>query len=590
MIGVACDDHAPSRYVEEILSRAGMPWRRLDPRAMAPLPHDIQVVVLVGDGRLDRLTRDVMTQFVRTGGAVVATGGTWGLDDLLGATLASERQDGFVVSEDASHPITAGLAHPLHVFVSPALHTTIGIALGRLMAADAATAHGASIVTNRVGQGVTVAIAPNIPASVLRIQLGREIHEDGEPAPDGTAPIDEGILKTDDGVVLSWQHDRTRTPPAAPVPDCPGKDAGFPAGDTPWFAWPVADELRALLFRAIAWAATATGHTLPFLWPWPHQLPAVGLISHDSDHNIDAAAHTALRLLAQAGITSTWCHMYGPTYPNRYERETFAAIQRAGHELALHYNALPQDGGAWGQEHLAGQAAFVRAESGAARFISNKNHFLRWEGGVEFFHWLAEEGIQADQSKGPSKKGNVGYPHGSGLPWFPLDPATGETIDVVEIPLQFQDLWLTAPPYLAETTIAQARAHQGVAHFLFHQFHLHTKPEVAETMLATIALGRAQGLEWWTSARINDWERQRRQVKIAVATGSAESTRLVITTPQPVAGAAIGLVLPPERPAPTVALSSDREMTRALGQHAGLPTLLLQLDLPAGETVLQVVP
>ncbi|MFS8522771.1 MAG: hypothetical protein FWJ87_15635, partial [Micromonosporaceae bacterium] len=78
---------------------------------------------------------------------------------------------------------------------------------------------------------------------------------------------------------------------------------------------------------------------------------------------------------------------------------------------------------------------------------------------------------------------SVGYPLGSSLPLFPMDPASGEFIDIIELPMQFQDLSLTTPPYMATTTAEQAKRHHGVAHYLFHQYHLHSKPDVAEAYI-----------------------------------------------------------------------------------------------------------
>jgi hypothetical protein len=203
---------------------------------------------------------------------------------------------------------------------------------------------------------------------------------------------------------------------------------------------------------------------------------------------------------------------------------------------------------------------------------------------VEFFHWLADEGIQADQCKGPSKKGNVGYPHGSSLPWFPLDPETEDFIDVVEIPLQFQDLWLTTPYYPSQTTIAQAKRHRGVAHFLFHQIHLHTKPEVGRAMVDVVAHGRSEGLAWWTSAEINDWERRRRTVSL-----TKDGDHVVIRSDAAVSGATIGVVLPRHCVAEAVTLLRDEsELPVTTGRRWNQPTITTTLDLPAGETVLTV--
>jgi len=574
MIHLIADDAPASRYLEEILPHAGLAWRR-------GLPDRPGVILCAGRARLDRAHRDRLDALVRDGAALIVTGGTAGLDDVLGASCGA-LQEGYLIGFDSTSPITTDLPAPLHVFEAAPLRPLTGTALAMLTDTTAATTIGAGIVVHRHGRGATVAIAADIPASVLHIQLGRPVHADGDPAPDGTAPVDEGILKTDDGIVLSYEHDRIQTAPAEGVPDCLGKDPAYPDGDTPWFGIPVADELRLLLLQAIAWAAREAGLPLAALAQWPEGLPAVGLISHDSDLNVDASAHTALRLLDEAGIRSTWCHMWGPTYPDRYRPETFPLIKDAGHEIALHYNALDKDGGTWGREHLAAQAAFVRGEAGVDGFVSNKNHYTRWEGHVDFFHWLVDEGVQADQTKGPSKKGNVGYLHGSGLPWFPLDPGTGAFIDVLEIPLQFQDLWLTSPAYPSVTTVAAAQRHRGVAHFLFHQIHLHTRPEVAQAMLDVIAHGQECGLAWWTSAEISDWERLRRRVCV-----ETDADRVVVHAETPVEGATIEVLLPADCPAEAIAVvRNGAALPVRLGQRWNQPVASVTLDLPAGETVL----
>jgi hypothetical protein len=580
MIHLITDDSASSRYLEEILSHAGLAWRRAD---VATLDDRPSVLVVPGTVALDSDARGRLETLVREGAALIVTGGTSGLDDLLGTT-SGEPHEGYLTEPDVAHPVTAGLPAPLHVFAAAPLRWSTGTPIASLTDTSAANITGAGVVVNRHHKGATVAIAADIATSVLTIQLGRPIHEDGEPAPDGTAQIDEGILKTDDGVVLSWEHDRIRTALSEPVAECPGKDPAYPDGDTPWFGRPVADELRLLLLQAIAWAASETGQSLPLLAEWPDGLEAVGLISHDSDGNLDDGAHSTLRLLAEADVRSTWCHIWGPDYPSQYTSDTFPLIKDAGHEIALHYNSLDRDGGTWGREHLASQAAYVRKEAGVDAFVSNKNHYLRWEGHVEFFHWLADEGIQADQCKGPSKKGNVGYPHGSSLPWFPLDPETGEFIDVVEIPLQFQDLWLTTPYYPSQTTIAQAKRHHGVAHFLFHQIHLHTKPEVGRAMVNVVSDGRDAGLGWWTSAEINDWERRRRTISLA-----KDGDHIIIRSDATVSGATIGVVLPHGCAADAVTLLRDgSELPVTSGRRWNHPTITTMLDLPAGETVLTV--
>lgn len=580
VIGLLTGDQPGARYLEEILSHAGLPWCALTGADLAR-ERGARVVVLVGAPALDAEARERLRRLVERGGAVIAVGGTRGLGDLLGVEeldLGEPCAEGYLAL-DPRHPLTRDLTGSLHVFGATPLRARAGESLGRLLDRDRRPTAADAVVVRRVGAGVAVTLAADLPGSVLRIQQGRPIQADGPPAPDDTAPIDDGILKTDDGVVLSWRHDRERTALAAPEPDCPGKHPDFPAGDTPWFARPVADNLRALLLRAIAWAASATGQALPFVWHWPRALPAVGLISHDSDHNIDASACATLDLLAEVGIRSTWCMQWGPTYPDRYSPEIFRLVQADGHETALHYNARPEDGGAWGEEQLRSQLAWLRREAGLERIVSNKNHYLRWEGEVECFRWLEAAGIRSDQSKGPSKKGNVGFPHGSSQPWFPYDRERGRFLDVLEVPLQTQDLWLTTPYAVAEPILDQAVRHHGVAHFLFHQVHLYRQPGVAEALRRVVAAGRARGLEWWTGEAIDAWTRQRRGLAVEVTAAAGGRYRLRARTARAITGATVGVVLP---------AGTGEDAPDARETWHDLPARSTTLDLPAGVTEFEV--
>lgn len=493
-----------ARYIEEILDHAGIAWQQ----GLQPERGQSITIVHAGES-LDAEQRDRLSHAVEEGGALIVIGGNAGLESLSGTVESVPIREGYIVAPDASHPITAAAHQPLHVFGGHILKVSDADRLAELEGG------GVAIAARRVGPGAVVVFGPDIVWSVAHIQTGTPVTKDGAPAPDGSAPLDDDILKAEDGLVLDWKKDRQQTlQPGDVAMVVPGLDEHYPAGNTPWFSVPIADELRDLLLRAIAWAAAEVSAPLVAIDAWPEGVSAVGTISHDSDFNVDEHAHTTLRLLKQADITSTWCHIYGPNYEEQYRPDTFAQIIAAGHEMALHYNALPRDGGAWGQQHFRQQAQFVANEAGVEGFTTNKNHYTRWEGQTEFYSWMLDEGIQVDQSRGPSKKGTVGYPFGSSLPARPINPDTGEIYDLFVIPMQFQDLWLTAPPYQARDTIIQARRHRGVAHFLFHQIHVHTKPDVAQAFLSVINRGRDAGLEWWRSDEINAWERDRRRIHI----------------------------------------------------------------------------
>lgn len=585
MIGLLRGAAPYARYTEEILRHAGLACAPVNRADLTAATLQVDLLLLVGSPVLAQAERQAIADWVAAGGALVVTGGTCRLDGLLGARETAPIAEGYL-AVDPAHPVTRSLTSSLHVFGGHGLQALHGTSLGRWQDENRALTDADAVVVNRCGRGVTVAIGPDLPHSVLQIQQGTPVWADGQPAPDGTAPIDEGILKCDDGVVLHWEHDRERQALTEAMPDCPGKHPNYPLGDTPWFMQPVADELRELLLQAIGWAAAESGKAVPALWYWPQGLQAVGLLSHDSDLNQDASARTTLEVLADLGINSTWCIMTGPTWPDRFTRETYEAIKAAGHEIALHYNALPLDGGFWSEAEFYRQVAWVKQEAGVATLTSNKNHYTRWEGKLEFFRWLEKAGIQSDQSKGPSKKGNVGYMNGSCQPWFPFDGEEQRFFDVLEVPLQTQDLWLTAPAIIQDQIIAMAIKHHGVAHFLYHQIHIHRRPEVKAALIDTITAGRAAGLQWWTGAQINHWERLRRQVTVTADMASAESITLTVQSPEAVAEAEVAVIVPNgacdtwQTAAPGLAVR--------LAQYHGQRALFVRTDLAAGTTRIEL--
>ena len=164
---------------------------------------------------------------------------------------------------------------------------------------------------------------------------------------------------------------------------------------------------------------------------------------------------------------------------------------------------------------------------------------------LEFFRWLEEAGIQADQSKGPSKKGNVGFIFGGSHPWFPMDEKDGRFIDVLEINLQTQDLALTCPYIVGPSVVDQALKHNGIAHFLFHPAHV-LKPGIADAMKNVVNYGKDKGLEWWTSREINIWERGRRNVRLSDATTQAHEVSFTVEVPAQLHGLTLQVIVPSE--------------------------------------------
>jgi hypothetical protein len=452
-------------------------------------------------------------------------------------------------------------------------------------------AAGGVVVYAREGRVVTAAgesaFDPGIWERIVSIQQGIPVETDGPPAPDGSAPVDDGLLKCDDGIVLSYVDDRALPPGEA------GVDGAFPHVYPPPAAAPIfhqaaADRLRLTFLDVLFDAAAAAGVTLPWLYYWPAGVPAVAHMSHDSDGNVSEHAVSGLRVFDEAGVKVTWCHCY----PGGYSAEVVEEIAASGHEQALHYNAMADaDIASWGWPQLRAQYAWAQALTSRENIVSNKNHYTRWEGWDDFFLWCEKVGIRIDQSRGPSKQGNVGFPFGSCHLSFPM-AGVGERnrlIDVLELPLHTQDLAWASHESIRDVILEEVLTVHGVAHFLFHSAHLATKPDVAEACRKVAAEARRRGMQWWTSEQLNDWERSRRGVRLAVGTGAGSAQlRIAVSAREAMKGVGV-LVAVPGLDADTSVSVAGGTATCAVVTRHGRPLLELAADLPEGTSEFTVV-
>ncbi|QNK58562.1 hypothetical protein [Paenibacillus sp. PAMC21692] len=533
-------------YIQELMTFAGIPFRSFD-SADKMDAGDFDVVIAALTGGME--SESSLWDFAERGGIVISFAGLPYLAARLGCRQLQEVPVGY-----ASLSGEPGGGRPMRYFrARPWLHTSSdagSLALSceedgmvRVGAADGAVA-GPLLQTFRVGKGIIARWAVDIPTLIVRLQQGElPVYEDGIPAQDGSGALTEGILKADDQCQLDWEADRTHT-----------------ATGMPYYEHPYADYWREAFMHQLLSAASASDLIVPFVDYWPAGVEAVAMISHDSDFNSDDAGRTTLEVLSECGVRSTWC-MIEPGY----SPELYPMIREAGHELALHYNALEIEQGIWSQEEFNRQASWFKKATGLPAATSNKNHYTRFEGWGELFRWCEEAGIQSDQTRGPSKKGNVGFPFCTSHPYFPIAWADeyNRLYDVLEIGFLTQDLM---HPALSDTSVIapfleKVMEVRGVAHFLYHQKHIHELPEVRKALVTTASEAKKLGFEFWTGAEINDWVRAKRELRII---GLGEGGRLRVEGER-TAIAAYRPLLAGE--------SSDGAVKRF-----GLPCVLLQVE------------
>ena len=291
-------------------------------------------------------------------------------------------------------------------------------------------------------------------------------------------------------------------------------------------------------------------------------LPAVGHISHDTDGNDPRNAAALLDVMNRCQVKSTWCMLY----PGGYPREFYRALREQGFEIGLHFDAL--GGGAptrWSKDDFLLQQRWLLAEAELEHIGSNKNHYTRWEGRLDFLRWCEEAGIQSDQTRGPSKQGTIGFALGGSQPYFPLDDEADPPrfLQVLEVNLLTQDLAVVCPPEYGRQLVDSVLRHHGAAHFLFHPAHI-LKPPVVDALRGLVEYGRAQGLEWWTSDQIHRWEIDRRGVAATFDPGG----NFTLTAAKPLRQATLLFLRPQTQPQPlAVHVGNDAAPGRPWSLH-----------------------
>ncbi|HEY3268817.1 MAG TPA: hypothetical protein VGM37_18010 [Armatimonadota bacterium] len=517
--------------IHEILGHAGVCY---DTMAVDDLPSALpryRVLLTVGDADLKEEARAALRRWVLAGGAWLAVAGTCGLADLLdveveapaysvwgggGGTLG----EGYLTVDHRLHPVLAHLEIPLHFFnglpVRPHDRPLAGVS-------DAHQRHTrrAALVETGPGQGHCLLVAPDITGAVVRIRQGVGATRDGVSSPDGTAAICDDVLKSDDGAALDWHFDRL------PLRGVPGLNV---------FSQPVADQWAELLLRALFYLASGAGVSLPVLWLYPRNVSALAHLSHDSDLNEPGKARRMLDALRSLDLASTWCIVL-PGYPP----DLMTAIRAAGHELATHFDAMTEGCPFTEAEFDRQHSELVGSFQGDAP-VTNKNHYLRWEGDTEFFEWLIARGIRLDESKGASKTGEAGFNFGTCHPYRPIAP-DGSTLDILELPTLSQDLMVFAPRELLSPLLEAAERHHGILHLLFHPAHI-DKPGVEDALRGAVGAARMKGFEWWTARRIEAWERARRAVVWSGYSQRPGGASVMVTTPGRLEGATLMWLAP----------------------------------------------
>ncbi|MFC5648186.1 hypothetical protein ACFPYJ_03465 [Paenibacillus solisilvae] len=491
-------------YIEEILSHEGISYRLFDDIDQLTESCDIAIAALAAD---NAETASRLWTFMEKGGTVISYAGLNAMASRLGCVWTGNSGAGYAITgSDFGEEIPIRFLNAQPWRNGSTCEWPIEESGTIMKDHPNGPVIGTARHTFKIGKGVLVRWAVDIIGTIIAMQQGsKPVLTDGIPAYDGTGPVNEGILKADDQVEMDWDKDRLYTETGAP-----------------YYAHPYADYWRKELIGHLLRVSVDKGMTLPFIGYWPDGVRHVAMISHDSDGNQDEHAETTLEFLRECGILSTWCII-----EPGYSRHIYDRVKDAGHELAFHFNALDSQGGQWDEAEFNRQLSWLKDAADLKEVVSNKNHYTRFEGWGELFAWCEKAGILSDQTRGPSKKGNVGFLFGTCHPFFPIawSNEKNRIYNVLEIGFLTQDLDLAshwADSSIVNPFLDRVRHTEGVAHFLFHQVHIHNHESVRKALRKVIDEARKQDYVFWTGKQVNDWTRVRRKLGLVSITKQDE--------------------------------------------------------------------
>ncbi|RKN84064.1 hypothetical protein [Paenibacillus ginsengarvi] len=552
------DEYTP--YLFEILKQSGFAYTVWSPEAwLNSRPQGVSIVAGL-DPRAD--WSGIFEDYCRSGNALLTIGDTHSLDAALGVKRVRSIKEGWI--DWSGSALADGLRSSFHFFGGTLVKAEEGVETeGAVTLSNGSPTSHPAVTFKAYPGGAAALLSVDLARTFCLIQQGISVVKDGVPSPDGSGLINDDIWKADDGSVLDWVRDRN----------------ALEAGGIPFYMHPIVDEFRLLFIRLLHRLSKTVSRTMAQVWFWPEGLEAVGHISHDTDGNAPEAAEVMLDRLKEAGIKSSWCIIM-PGYPEAlYKR-----IVAEGHEMALHYNALESEGCYWDEELFNEQLAALQSQmaaiGGPAHIKTNKNHYLRWEGDVQFYKWCERAGIVFEQSKGGTKQGNKGFLAGTCHPYLPMSDSADRNriMKVYSNPTLAWD-----PPVPIRCTMPEAKVLldrskevYGVAHFLYHPATMAAHDNVGSGFLELLRYGEEQGLVWWTALELYNWLELRRTVQATVEDGY-----LRITAERVCKG--LTVLLPPDAALPegggAAVIRSERMVNRC-----GMPLRQLILDVPQGVT------
>lgn len=475
-------------YFREVLEHLGVRAERFASIADA---LGCDVVLLLGYGEATFAESTVLSSWVEGGGALVACGSGWGLEELLGLEGDAVHLSSGLLSPCES-PLWPEHAGPIRFFGGK-FHRA---ALGSL--SDIVTDQGsAAVVSRRFGSGSCTYFAPHLGRSFKLMQLGTSVEVDAAGPIDGSAQLDDGKLRAEDGIALDFDVDRI---------EVEGTKHKF-------FGQPHADLLKEVFFRCLLEVVDRAGLRMATVWYWPNHATGAAMVTFDcQDFEVDYVSRMQ-RMLTMFGSRTTWM-VAMPGYP----ADTYRQMRAWGYEVGLLYDA--EDAAGWHPDRLHIQFTSLGRLSSLPNITAVRPADGRWRGYTHFYEAAQDAGCRVSLSKGGRQPGTQGFAFGTCHPFF---PARKDGFHLtMEVPYTVYNPGSITLDPVSDVVLLQSALRNGC-------FHLVSRPEAVldsachSALRRTLSLCKQHRLEFLAPEEIYSFEKARRNVRITVKVVGGET-------------------------------------------------------------------
>lgn len=390
-------------FVREVFGRFGLCAEII---ADLPDPHrdHTDILILAGRGELPSDTRANIAEWVQSGGILFCIGQSWGFEQVLSILPFEHRPigRGVLTPAEAQKQLWPEEASPATFFGG----TFAAIKDAKPLAwVD----DFVGCCRNEFGSGLAYFLAPDLGQTVCMMQMGSSVECDGLGPNDGSVVLSDGVNRAEDGVRLSFEHDRQTVP----------------HGDNPFFANPHADVIKEFLFRLILASAQRMGKVLAYLWLWPNGSRGAAVCAVECQEFDSEKVFSLKQLLDVSHVPAVWL-VSAPGFG----AETYRMIRRWDDEIGLLFN--PSSGG-WTSEGMRTQYLSVHRVSGVADLVTAKPADGKWFGYRLFYELTDRCGSRVSLSKGGRQPGSQGFLFGTCQPYF-TPKSDGKPAFTLELP------------------------------------------------------------------------------------------------------------------------------------------------------------